>query len=70
MTGKGVHRGTGYGFKIAVTYTFTGLEKTLAWIKRKISGETKTSEKMENNCSKWNSRLCFFQKQFPSNNFE
>ena len=47
-----MHRGTGYGFKIAVTYTFTGLEKTLAWIKRKISGETKTSEKMENNSSK------------------
>ena len=47
VTEKRVTIGTGFGLEIPVTDICTGLEKSIAWIQRKISEEMKTIEKNE-----------------------
>ena len=49
VTRKRVSEGTAYGLEISVTYTYTGLEKALAWIQRMISKKMKTTEKWKIN---------------------
>ena len=41
VTGKRVNKGEDYGLEIPVAYTWTGLEKAVAWIQGKVSEKQK-----------------------------